>query len=214
MNLPSVRVPVDLGRDEAAAAARRELSRGVYQADDEPLPVRVGRWLLEQIRVLVDRAGDLSPGGRLGLLIVILVLVGVAALARARLGPLGGPARRSALVTGAARDASAYRAAAQQAAQQGDWAVAIREQLRAVAREVTEQGVVDDRPGRTADELAAEVARALPTVRTGLLAATTVFDRVWYGGQPADAATYQVVAAADEQVRRAARSPRAQAGPR
>jgi hypothetical protein len=207
MSLP-VRVPVDIGREEAAQAAREELTRPVYQADEDPWVVRAARWLLEQINVLLDRVAAESPGGYLGLFVVLVALVALAVVIRARTGSGARHARRSPTIEATSLTAAEHRAAAVRAAQTGRWAEAIRERIRALAGEVTEQGLVAERPGRTADELAAEVGAALPELAGELRAATEVFDAVWYGEQPADLAAYQLVAEVEDHIRRDARSVR------
>jgi hypothetical protein len=46
--------------------------------------------------------------------------------------------------------------------------------------------VLDERPGRTADEAAAEAGRALPGQAADLADAARLFDDVTYGGHPAE----------------------------
>jgi hypothetical protein len=64
---------------------------------------------------------------------------------------------------------------------------------------------VDPRPGRTADELAADAVDLDAETRAALLQAAHVFDAVAYGDRPATAASYEVIAVADRSV---AHSPR------
>lgn len=205
MITPLTRVPVDIGRDEAANAAARELSRAVYQPGQEPLLTRVGRWLLAQLVRLVERVGDFSPGGYVGLLIILVVVLAVVVLVRMRTGPLAARSHHEPLLAGSVRTAAEHRAAADRFAAAGDWAQAIRERMRAVARELEEQGTLEPRPGRTADELARDAAVLLPAVAEGLSAAVRIFDEVWYGERPADVGAYQVVVAADRQTVQVAR---------
>ncbi|WP_449066361.1 DUF4129 domain-containing protein, partial [Planomonospora algeriensis] len=56
--------------------------------------------------------------------------------------------------------------------------------LRAVARDLEERAVVEELPGRTADELAAEAGRALPGFAGELAEAARLFDDVTYGDLP------------------------------
>lgn len=207
MSLP-VRVPVDIGREAAAQAAREELARSVYQAQEDPWVVRAARWVLEQINALLDRVAAVSPGGYLGLFVVMVALVALAAIIRVRTGSSARHVRRSPTVDATPLTAGAHRAAAVRAAQTGQWAEAIRERMRALAGEVTEQGLVAERAGRTADELATEVGAALPELARELRAATEVFDAVWYGEQPADLGAYQLVAQVEDHTRRYTQSVR------
>ena len=84
----------------------------------------------------------------------------------------------------------------------------MRERLRALARGLTERGVLDERPGRTADELARELAALLPG-QAGLFAtAAHIFDDIWYGGRAAGEADYAAVTAADQAAARPVRTAR------
>src|SRR5512142_1097109 len=75
-------------RADARAAARRELSKGLYARERPNLVERAVRavvgWVSERAREVLD----VTPGGGLGF-VALLVLVAVAlVLLRARLGPL------------------------------------------------------------------------------------------------------------------------------
>ena len=80
------------------------------------------------------------------------------------------------------------------------WAEAIRERLRAIARELEHRGVLDPRPGRTADELCGEAGLRLPVLAGDLRAATSIFDEVWYGGRTATADDEAQLRALDERL--------------
>jgi hypothetical protein len=138
-------------------------------------------------------------------LVVVLLLVAAAVVAvRLKLGPLGRRAtREEALFVGRTRTAAQHRAAADAHAAAGAWAEAVRERLRAVVRSLEERAVLDERPGRTADEAAAEAGRALPGCAAGLRAAAVLFDEVWYGGRPAGPASYAALRDLDAQVQAA-----------
>jgi len=197
-------VPVDIGRDEAAAAARAELSKGIYQAQQPSWVERVLQWLQDQIRNLLERLAEAAPGGALGLLLAVLVVVLVVALLRARLGPV----RRSSALPGTvfvgrSRSAAEHRQAADQAATAGRWAEAVRERFRAVVRGLEERDVLDARPGRTADEMAAAAARVLPALAGELVAGARRFDEVAYGEAEATAADDARLRALDDAVEHA-----------
>jgi hypothetical protein len=94
------------------------------------------------------------------------------------------PGERS-LFVGQVRAAADHRAAADAAAARGAWADAVRERLRAIVRGLEERGLLDARPGRTADEAAMEAGLALPSCAEDLRRAARLFDDVWYGGRTA-----------------------------
>jgi len=191
----------DIGRDAARHAARDELRDRRYADAQPPLLVRVvGRVIREFLSVL-DRAAGGVPGGWVGLLLLALVIAAFVAVVLVKLGPLG---RRSTgdplFATGRALSADEHRAAAERAAASGQWAEAVRERLRAVVRELEVRGVLDPRPGRTADEIARDAGDAVPAVAGDLRRAATVFDEVWYGGRTADSASYALLVDVDRTV--------------
>lgn len=195
-----------LSREGAREAARRELAKPPYHRDDPSLTERVlravGRWVSE----LFDRAAAAGPGSRIGVVLLVALLAVVIVAVRLRVGPL---ARRgttpAALMGDPARTPEDYRQAAARAARSGDYASALRDRLRAVAREVEVRGVTEPRAGRTAAELILELTGALPGLDSRLPAAFTAFAAVWYGGRPAVRADYELAVAADEALLRGLR---------
>ncbi|WBB96141.1 DUF4129 domain-containing protein [Solwaraspora sp. WMMA2080] len=70
-------------------------------------------------------------------------------------------------------------------ADQGRYAEAVRERLRAMVVEVTDHGVLTDRPSWTVTELADVAGRTEPAAHPVLTEAGDIFSDVWYGEQPA-----------------------------
>ena len=191
--------PVD--REAAREAAERELRRREY-VDAQPSPITraLGR-ILQELGELLDRAALIAPGGRLGLLALALLLVLLVGVVLSRIGPLARTSPERALFAGAGvQTAAEHREQAEAAAAQGQWAQAVRERLRAVVRELEARGALDPRPGRTAGEVARDGGAALPEVADDLVRAARLFDEVWYGGRPADAASYASIVAVDARV--------------
>jgi Domain of unknown function (DUF4129) len=192
---------LEVDRDTAREAAEQELRRREYVEAQPSLVVRVVGRVLRELGELLDGAAALAPGGLLGLLallVVVLLLVGVVLT---RIGPLARASAAPSLFSGAgAQTAAEHRAQAEQAAAQGQWAQAVRERLRAVVRELEARGALDPRPGRTAGEVARDGGAALPHVADDLARAARLFDEVWYGGRPADAASYASLVAVDARV--------------
>ena len=179
-------VPVDLGREAAQQAAREELAKQVYREAGPGLVERALRWILDRVTDALDNVAAVSPGGYAGVAVVLLLLVAAAVAIRLRVGPLGRRAAADAsLFVGRERTADEHRAAADAHARAGEWAEALRERLRAVVRSLEERAVLEPRPGRTADEAAAQAGAALPGCAADLAAAARLFDDVWYGGRPA-----------------------------
>ncbi len=193
-----------LDREAAREAAQRELSKPAYQDAKPPWTYRALNWLFEQIDKALSKATEVVPGGALGLVVVVLLVAGLIALIVWRARPSGRLRADNALFgTGTTETAADHRARAERAAAESRWADAVRERLRAVARELESRGVLDPRPGRTADELAQEAGEAVPAVADPLARGVRVFDDVWYGGRAADAPSYAVLVEVDRVVREA-----------
>ncbi len=196
--------PVTTPRDPAREAAERELSERLYHQDDPSLFSRAVDRLWEWIGGLLDRASGATPGGAVGLLVIVLV----AALALAALWWRLGSPRRTAgtagvLFGGGLRSAADHRRAADAHAAAGRWTEAVQERMRAVVRSLEERTLLDPRPGRTADEAAAEAAVSLPDHAADLRAAARAFDDVTYGGRTGRPETYERLRALDSTLDRA-----------
>ena len=197
-------VPVDLGREEARRAAERELAEPAYAEGQPPLLVRAAEWLLERIGDALDGAARLAPDGYLGLVVLGLLLVLGVVVVRLRIGSIGRNTTGGRGLFGAQTvTADHHRRSADAHAARGEWADAVRERLRAVVRDLEERDLLDIRPGRTADEAAADGGRVLPACAEQLRAAARTFDDVWYGGIPATSAMDVQLRAVDAEVRSA-----------
>lgn len=190
-------IPVELGRDEARELARRELTDPSYDAEP-PLLQQVVEWIIERIQDLIGRtAGVLSGSVALRLLVVLLGLV--IAVVILRMGPLARRGKRTdPLFPIERRTAAEYRAAADAAAGRQDWSTAVIERYRAVVVGFEERGLLDQRPGRTADEAAAEAGAVLPDLANGLTRGAITFDGFRYGGLTATPADDALMRRLDE----------------
>jgi hypothetical protein len=193
-------VPITIGREEAQRLARLELAKPEYARDDQTLVQRAISWIVDRINEVLDAATHSSPLGWFGLLGLALVLGLVVVAVRRRTGALGRASHDAAIFDVGLHSAADYRAAAERYAASGAWAEAVRARLRAVVRDLEERGLVDARPGRTADEIASEAGVALPSVAADLRSGARAFDDVWYGGRVADAGTYDRLVAVDRAV--------------
>ncbi|GGS99629.1 hypothetical protein GCM10010156_67150 [Planobispora rosea] len=196
-------VPVDIARDAAREAAVRELAKPIYPKESwwDRLLQSARDWLND----LIDAASGL-PGGWFSVLLLVLLIIGVAVpvLVMARRATRTRAGGRAGELFGArVRTAAEHRAAAEAHAARQEWAEAIRERLRAIARDLEDRAVVEQAPGRTADELAAEAGRALPVFAGELLRGARLFDDVTYGDLPGTAEGYRHLAGLDERLRQA-----------
>ncbi|MGW1598212.1 DUF4129 domain-containing protein [Streptomyces sp. NPDC002343] len=190
--------PVTVPRDPAREAARRELSKGMYHENDPSLFQRALDAFWDWLGRLFGTAASATPGGAVGLVVVILFVVAVLAALWWRLGtPRRHLATAAVLFDERVRSAAEHRAAAEAHAAQGHWNQAVQERMRAVVRSLEERALLDVRPGRTADEAAAEAGRALPAHTDRLSAAAREFDDVTYGGRNADEQSHHRLAVLD-----------------
>jgi hypothetical protein len=198
MRVPSD-VPVDLTREQAQRLAELELADPAYRAAQPGLVERAIRWLVEWVQRVADRAAEAAPGGWLGILGLVLLIVIAVLFIRWRIGPVSRAAGLTFTVD-PGTSAAQYRAHADELAAAGQWEEAISQRMRALVRSSQERGLIDAHPGWTADEVATEVGRRVPDTLAALDAAARTFDEVRYGGRPGSPAAYRAVADADDRV--------------
>ncbi|WP_283138470.1 DUF4129 domain-containing protein [Rhizohabitans arisaemae] len=194
--------PIGVGRDEAAEAARRELAKLEYQEES---------WLDHTVRRFRQYVEDLLAGegetlldSTLALVALLLVLVGLVALIRWRIGKTVRARRRAeeGLYGERALTSAEHRAEAERLAAEGRWPEAIGERLRAMARALEERAILTPSPSRTAGEFATEAGRELPGLAEELTGAARIFDDVVYGGRAGTAEAYGRLADLDGRLAR------------
>ncbi|MDH6577205.1 DUF4129 domain-containing protein [Kitasatospora sp. MAP5-34] len=197
---PAGGAPVTVPRDAAHDAARQELLNPAYHRHDPSLTQRVMDWLGEQLDHALAQVGSTAHGGAAGLLLFLLVAVAIGAALWWRLGAPRREARSTASLfeTAGPRTAAQHRTAAAAHAAAAEWGEAVREQMRALVRALEERTLLDSRPGRTADEAAAEAGRALPAHSAALGTAARTFDDIAFGERTADQAAYRSLVELDQ----------------
>lgn len=197
--------PVTLPRDPARDAAREELRNAGYHKSDPSVVERALDWINDHITSALDSIGGSGgTSGTTGLVFFVIVALLIAAALWWRLGAPGRNARTTPEVFGTEgpRTAAQHRAEASAHAAAGRWDEAVREQMRALVRSLEERTLLDGRPGRTADEAAAEAGRSLPEHAEALAAAARTFDDVAYGERTADRASYELLHDLDRKLER------------
>ncbi|MBT2422562.1 DUF4129 domain-containing protein [Streptomyces sp. ISL-22] len=190
--------PLTTPRDPAREAARRELSKRMYHEHEPSWFQRALDTFWDWVEDLFSSASTVAPGGTLGLVVVVLVVLAVVGALWWRLGiPRRRPTSSAALFDDRPRSAAEHRAAAEAHAAQGHWNQAVQERMRAIVRSLEERALLDVRPGRTADEAAAEAGRSLPSHTDRLRVAARDFDDVTYGGRTATQQAYKRIAELD-----------------
>lgn len=199
---------IDIDRDAAHEAAQRELGKPIYPKAS--LTERLMDWISELLYKLMVE-GSSVPGGWFTVS-VLLTLLAVAVLVAVRIARRTMRTKRGggyALFGEHELSAAEHRATAEQHAATGNWSAAIRHRLRAVARQLEENGVLDPVPGRTATELARDAGRAVPNLAAELLRAADAFNDVTYGERPGTESAYRMIADLDEHLRRHSAAPTA-----
>ena len=205
---------IDVDRETAHEAAARELAKPIYPKTS--LSERIAAWLNDLLNRVVD-SGSALPGG--WLTIVVLALLALALLvtaARIAARAMGGRGENH-LYGARVLAAAGHRSRAEQLAARGDWAAAIRHRVRAIGRQLEEDGVLSPLAGRTASELAIEAGAVLPEFIGELDAAATAFNDVTYGERPGNRTNYRLVSDLDDRLcahGRASRLPGPQAADR
>jgi hypothetical protein len=171
----------------ARAQLHSELLKPQYQAARPTLFDQLWKAISDWFNSLTEVKGSGLPGSPA----LVLIVVGAVILAALIVGFVlfGVPRlnRRSA-VSGVLfgeqdeRDAAALRRAADAAAAAGEFATAIEEGFRSIARGLAERGVVTTFPGTTAHGFSAFAAVSFPASRSTLEHAADLFDGVRYLG--------------------------------
>lgn len=172
--------PLDPSSPEARQWARDELAKGGYSTEPSPLQ-RFLEWLWQHL-------GGQAGGGLLppwAVLLLVLAVVAVVALViglRLRAEPASGRGRsRRSVLDDEGLTAADYRSRAAAARRRGDWDVVLLDSYRALAASAVERTLLTDLPGRTAHEVAEELAPVFPARAQALAASAVEFDAVRYG---------------------------------
>ncbi|WP_457962933.1 DUF4129 domain-containing protein [Arthrobacter sp. D1-29] len=184
----SAEPPVLPGRDEARRWATEELAKPEYRGAEPGWLDSVWEAILDWLQSLdgSSSGADNTPVAPLiGVGIAVMIAVAII-LARPRLNARS-KAEKDMFDADTTVSASEYRSRAAAAAAAGDWSAAVVDSFRALVRTAEERNIVDARPGRTADEVAGELAVAFGAEAQRLAWAARTFDGIRYGkeaGEP------------------------------
>ena len=150
----------------------------------------------------LSQAGRAFPGGWWAAVALTALLATIIAVVLSRTGPLARSRRAGGqLITGSGPlSAADHRLRAGRLADAGDYAAAIMERVRAIARELDDRAVLIPRAGRTANEMAEEAAAALPAEAGALRTAALLFDDICYGDRPGTQAGYALIQELDTRI--------------
>lgn len=200
-------VPVDPDAPEARRWVIEELQKDKYGQPSEPEP----SWLDDWLQAIRDWLGSLfnSADGGNPIWVVILIVVVAAALVIAFL-LFGVPRLNRRSRSGGdlfsdedERDSGTLRRAAARAAEAGDYATAIAELFRALARGLSERTLVTTSPGTTAHGFARQAAAVFPDAAPRLAGSADDFDGVRYLGVAGTSEQWQRMSALEQELRTA-----------
>ena len=196
-------VPVDPDGDQAREWIVQELAKPEYLAAQPTWFDRLSEAFWNWLNSL-----DLSGGGAAQAPLLVILIVAVAGAIIAAFLIFGVPRlrHRSAAVGSLfgeheTRTADALRAAAELAAKNGDWAVAIEELFRSIARRLAERTIVPTSPGTTARAFARNAGGVFPAFGERLVASGALFDRVRYLGEAGSETEFAELAALERELR-------------
>ncbi|MFM9273640.1 DUF4129 domain-containing protein [Pseudarthrobacter sp. NKDBFgelt] len=190
--------PVLPGAEEARRWAAEELSQPEYRDAAPGWVETLWENFLDWLSTLDGSAdaGSTVPSTVIGLVIAVIIAAAVI-IAKPRLNPKARQVKEVFEPEGelAAGD---YRQRAETSAAAGRWGDAVVDRFRALVRSAEDRTILDPQPGRTADEVARDLALPFSTEGQRLDRAAGMFDAIRYGNRTADAGDYRAMAGLDD----------------
>ena len=198
-------VPVDPEPPEARQWLVDELSKPQYQAAKPTLFDQIAKAISDWVSSLQIGTVEGPPAFGLGVILVLVAAALVVAFLIFGVPRLNRRSRVAGVLFGEddARGSADMRRDAAAAASRGDYATAIAELFRALARGLTERTIVTVTPGTTARGFAGRAGVTFPQFADRLVTAAEAFDDVRYLGHPGSVEWYEALVALESEVRAA-----------
>jgi len=196
-------VPVQPDSDEARNLLIDELAKAPYQAAQPTLFDRVSKWIFDLFASFEIGDGNGIPTVVTVVLIALVIIAIVAALLVYGIPRLNRKSKHTALLFGDVdyRSASQLRSDAEQAASRQDWAAAVTDMFRSIARGLSERTIVTTTPGTTAYGFAKRAGEVLREHADELTVSANTFDRVRYMQKASTREEYEQLRDLETQVR-------------
>ncbi|HEU4666702.1 MAG TPA: DUF4129 domain-containing protein [Arthrobacter sp.] len=190
--------PVLPGAEEARRWASEELAKPEYRDAAPGWLETLWQGFVDWLQSLDDStaAGSTVPSPVIGIVIAVVIAAAVI-IAKPRLNPRARQAKEV-FEPGSVLTPADYRQRAEASAAAGKWGDAVVDLFRALVRSAEDRSILDPQPGRTADEVARELAAPFGAEAERLGRAAATFDAIRYGNRAADAADYQAAASLDK----------------
>ena len=189
--------PVLPGAEEARRWAAEELSQPEYRDAAPPWVETLWEDFLDWLSSLDGSPDPAStvPSPVIGLVIAVIIIAAVI-IAKPRLNHRERQVKEV-FGTESVLAAADYRRRAESSAAAGRWADAVVDRFRALVRSAEDRTILDPQPGRTADEVARDLALPFSTEAQRLGWAAGTFDAIRYGNRAADGGDYRAMAGLD-----------------
>ena len=194
--------PLDPSSAQARDWLAQELAKSKYHTAPS-LWERFLEWLRELLNPGTGQGGSLPVWGTYLAIALLLLVIAALVLRVVRREARTRPTGEGTVLEEPGTTAEQYRRRAAQAAGRGDWDSTVLDSYRAVAQGAVERTILDDLPGRTAHEVATELAPVFPVAADELRRAAAAFDAVRYGHLSATEENARVGLAVEVQVRQA-----------
>ncbi len=185
--------------DEARRLLEEELAERVYTDAQPNLVERIISDVLRAIGRLLDGLGSLGPGA--GTLVLaagaMIIIVLAVVLVRPRSNTRGTRQEPGVFEHGGRYSAAEHRRRSSARAADRDWNGAVAELLRAIIRSSEDRVLVDEQPGRTASEAAAQLGGIFPSLAAEVSWLAELFNETRYGRGTATEQQYRRVAELD-----------------